>query len=229
MSKLTISDAAQFLGVSKEAIHNRIRRGTLECIVENDLKFVLINENESSNNAVKKPSALKQTTSSDDKYYRFLEEQNTKLQNRVDTLEGETRSLRDQKEQMLIDERIKIENIYREKDEQLKSIINAISSKLLLTTSQETFEGEIDEVKDIEDELSDELDDEDEIGDEQEDPNNRLTSLNKYLKSQNFSKKKIAKIKEKFKQNSKDDSRVVVVGKKYYIDFQKYDYSDFSI
>lgn len=211
MSKLTISDAAQLLGVSKEAIHNRIRRGTLECIVENDAKFVLINENDSANISAKKPLAQKQTTQSDDKYYKFLEEQNTKLQHRVDTLEGETRSLRDQKEQMLIDERIKIENIYKEKDEQLKNIINAISSKLLLSTSQETFEGEIEDEQDIDFEKS------------------RLTSLNKYLKSQDFSKKKISKIKEKFKEIAKDDSRVVTIGKKYYIDLQKYDYSDFSI
>ncbi len=224
MSKLTISDAAQFLGVSKEAIHNRIRRGTLECIVENDAKFVLINENDSANISAKKPLAQKQTTQSDDKYYKFLEEQNTKLQHRVDTLEGETRSLRDQKEQMLIDERIKIENIYKEKDEQLKNIINAISSKLLLSTSQETFEGEIDDAQDIED-----IEDEDELDGEKEDEKSRLTSLNKYLKSQNFSKKKIAKIKEKFKERAKDDSRVVTIGKKYYIDFRKYDYSDFSI
>ncbi|ABB43321.1 hypothetical protein Suden_0040 [Sulfurimonas denitrificans DSM 1251] len=222
MSKLTISDAAEFLGVSKEAIHNRIRRGTLECIVENDVKLVLINQEDNTNNMPKKPLNQKSVAKSDEKYYRFLEEQNTKLQHRVDTLEGETRSLRDQKEQMLIDERIKIENIYKEKDEQLKNIINAISSKLLLSTPQkiqDTIEGEIDEAQDIEDEHDEDV----EIG------KSRLTSLNKYLKSQDFSKKKISKIKEKFKERAKDDSRVVIIGKKYYIDFKKYDYSDFSI
>lgn len=222
MSKLTISDAAEFLGVSKEAIHNRIRRGTLECIVENDVKLVLINQEDNTNNMPKKPLNQKSVAKSDEKYYRFLEEQNTKLQHRVDTLEGETRSLRDQKEQMLIDERIKIENIYKEKDEQLKNIINAISSKLLLSTPQkiqDTIEGEIDEAQDIEDEHDEDV----EIG------KSRLTSLNKYLKSQDFSKKKISKIKEKFKERAKDDSRVVTIGKKYYIDFKKYDYSDFSI
>lgn len=220
MSKLTISDAAQFLGVSKEAIHNRIRRGTLHCIVENDVKLVVINEDDSSASVVKKSFAQKQTPMhGDEKYYKFLEEQNTKLQHRVDTLEGETRTLRDQKEQMLIDERIKIENIYKEKDEQLKNIINAISSKLMLATPQEvqeTIEGEIDE-------------DTDEDEQDMDADKSRLISLNKYLKGQDFSKKKIAKIKEKFKERAKDDSRVVTIGKKYYIDLHKYDYSDFSI
>ncbi|HUH42171.1 MAG TPA: hypothetical protein VLZ29_03565 [Sulfurimonas sp.] len=217
MSKLTISDAAQFLGVSKEAIHNRIRRGTLESVVENDVKLVVINEEESTNNTAKKSSNQKLSIQGNEKYYKFLEEQNTKLQVRVDTLEGETRSLRDQKEQMLIDERIKIENIYKEKDEQLKNIINAISSKLMLSTSQETIEGEIDEAQEIQETQDADF------------AKSRLISLNKYLKSQDFSKKKISKIKIKFKLKAKEDSRVVTIGKKYYIDLQKYDYSDFSI
>ena len=42
MSKLTVADAAIKLGVSKEAIHNRIRRGSLESVVENDVKLVII-------------------------------------------------------------------------------------------------------------------------------------------------------------------------------------------
>ena len=49
MTKLTISDAAEKLGVSKEAIHNRIRRGSLESVIENGVKFVLISKNRSSN------------------------------------------------------------------------------------------------------------------------------------------------------------------------------------
>jgi hypothetical protein len=113
---------------------------------------------------------------------------------------------------MLIEERIKIEQIYKEKDEQLKSIINAISSKFILSTPQnkeELFEAEIEE-------------------NSSEEPleNRRLMSLNKYLKSRDFSKKKISKIKEKFKEYSKDDSRIIAIGKKLYIDLQKYDYSD---
>ena len=42
MSKLKIADAASKLGVSKEAIHNRIRRGSLDCIVEDGVKFVIL-------------------------------------------------------------------------------------------------------------------------------------------------------------------------------------------
>ncbi len=220
MAKLTISDAAEQLGVSKEAIHNRIRRGSLQSVVENGIKLVVLGKDESAQVVSKKLNNKTTPHNLDDRYYKFLEEQNVKLQQKVETLEGETRSLRDQKEQMLIEERIKIENIYKEKDEQLKNILNAISSKFMLNapennlsdTNGELFEAEIEEKKK-----------------ENFVENRRLISLNKYLKSKDFSKKKISKIKEKFEKNAKEDSRIVIIGKKYYIDLQKYDYSDFSL
>ncbi|MBS4068810.1 MAG: DNA-binding protein [Sulfurimonas sp.] len=212
MQKLSISDAAEQLGVSREAIHNRIRRGSLQSVVEDGIKLVMLGDDDKIQAVLRKTDSKKSLNHTDERYYKFLEDQNIKLQQKVETLEGETRTLRDQKEKMLIEERIKIEQIYKEKDEQLKSIINAISSKFILSTPQnkeELFEAEIEE-------------------NSSEEPleNRRLMSLNKYLKSRDFSKKKISKIKEKFKEYSKDDSRIIGIGKKLYIDLQKYDYSD---
>ena len=212
MQKLSISDAAEQLGISREAIHNRIRRGSLQSVVEGGIKLVMLGDDDKTQTASRKTDSKKSLNHTDERYYKFLEDQNIKLQQKVETLEGETRTLRDQKEKMLIEERIKIEQIYKEKDEQLKNIINAISSKFILSTPQnkeELFEAEIEE-KSSEEPLE----------------NRRLMSLNKYLKSRDFSKKKISKIKEKFKEYSKDDSRIIAIGKKLYIDLQKYDYSD---
>ncbi|MDT8338396.1 MAG: DNA-binding protein, partial [Sulfurimonas sp.] len=137
---------------------------------------------------------------------------NAKLQQKVETLESETRSLRDQKEQMLIEERKKIEQIYKEKDEQLKNIINAISSKFILNAPEEPLEVEIEDIQK-----------------EDSAQEKRLVALNKYLKSKDFSKKKRKEIKEAFKTRAQDDPRVIEIDKKYYIDLQKYDYSDFSL
>jgi len=212
MQKLSIFDAAELLGVSREAIHNRIRRGSIQSVVENGIKFVLIDDMQKSQTVSRKIDAKSSFSHTNDRYYKFLEDQNLKLQQKVETLESETRTLRDQKEKMLIEERIKIEQIYKEKDEQLKNIINAISSKFMLNASQskdEHFEAEIEER--IEEEPQEER---------------RLVSLNKYLKSREFSKKKISKIKDRFQKYSKNDSRIVTIGKKLYIDLQKYDYSD---
>ena len=207
MTKLTLLQAAEQLGISKEAIHNRIRRGSLQSVVENGVKFVIL---DAKTTTTQKRAPSKQAINShDDRYYKLLEEQNEKLQSRVDTLEGETRSLRDQKEQMLIDERKKIEQIYKDKDEQLKNILSAISSKFLLEAPQEIVEAEIHEDK--------------------ESTDNRLVSLKKHLKNINCSKKKAQKIKDKFAKYALTDTRIITIGKKYYIDLSKYDYSDLSL
>ena len=216
MSKLTVADAAEKLGVSKEAIHNRIRRGSLQSVLEDGVKFVILDSNVNLKTAPKKAVAKKANTVIDDRYYKLLEEQNNKLQQRVDTLEGETRSLRDQKEQMLVDERQKIEQIYKDKDEQLKNILSAISSKFMLN-APELIDTDTDKDELVEAEI------------EEETQKSRLTSLNKYLKGSNLSKKKIQKIKEKFKENAQTDGRIITIGKKHYIDLIKYDYSDFSL
>ncbi|RLA71754.1 MAG: DNA-binding protein [Epsilonproteobacteria bacterium] len=216
MAKFTVADAALKLGVSKEAIHNRVRRGSLKSVVENGIKLVLIEASATTASSIRKTTS-KKVLHVDDRYYKLLEEQNAKLQNRVDTLEGETRSLRDQKEQMLIDERKKIEQIYKDKDEQLKSIITAISSKFMLNAPEDYLDDKEDVVEaEVQDRIEPDID-------------NRLISLSKYLKAKKFSKKKINKIKEKFKKNAKEDSRIITIGKKYYIDLDKYDYSDYSL
>jgi hypothetical protein len=55
---------------------------------------------------------------------------------------------------------------------------------------------------------------------------NNTISLNKYLKEQELSKKKIKKIKSRFESRAENDHRILSVGKKHYIDTSKYDYSD---
>ena len=42
MSKMTVAEASEYFKISKEAIHNRIRRGTLDCVIEHGTKYVVI-------------------------------------------------------------------------------------------------------------------------------------------------------------------------------------------
>jgi predicted DNA-binding protein YlxM (UPF0122 family) len=210
MKKMSVAEAAKFFGVSREAIHNRIRRGSLESVVEDGVKLVLVNERTKPKIA----SALRKKenkSANDERYYKLLEAQNTKLQERIDILEKETRTLRDQKEQMLIQEREKIEAVYKEKDEQLKNILQTLSSKFMLgapvAEEPEALEAEIS----IDEEVL----------------SSSVTSLKKYIKKEQFSSKKAKKIRKRFKKAAKvDDERVLVIGEKFYLDFDKYDYSD---
>lgn len=48
--KLLIKDAADYLNISKEAVYNRIRRGSLQSIKENNKTYVLINNQLQENN-----------------------------------------------------------------------------------------------------------------------------------------------------------------------------------
>jgi predicted DNA binding protein len=143
--KMSIEEAAKYFGISKEAIHNRIRRSTLQSVIENGVKMVIIDSNlKSSKKNTPKQNAYM------DKYSSYLEEENKELKAKIQKLEQETYALREQKERLLVEERKRIEQIYKEKDEQLKNILNAISSKFLLEAKpineeEELFEAEIEE------------------------------------------------------------------------------------
>ena len=204
MQKMTVEEAAAFFKVSKEAIHNRIRRGTLQAVVENQIKYVLIDPD--TKKAVHKATGTLKGVQ--EGFVSFLQEQNRELLEKIEKLEQETRVLRQDKEQMLIEERERIELIYKEKDEQLKSILNAIGSKFLLEAKpleEEHFEAEITEsVPNI--------------------PN--IISLKKFLKQHNIPQKKREKIIKKVQKIAKKDPRFLLKEKKIYVDTNSFSYDD---
>lgn len=204
MKKLNVSEAAAYFGVSKEAIHNRVRRGSLEVVVENGIKMVLINEDTRAK-VVKKSASILSSSKNDERYYKLLQEQNEKLQFKVEKLEGETRMLRDQKELMLIEERKKIEAIYKDKDEQLKNILSTLSSQFL-QLQEKPIEVEIQELENPADKS--------------------VISLKKYLKSKNFSEKKLKRVRKTFLKKSKKDARIISVEGKLFVNPAKHSYSD---
>ncbi len=207
MKKLTIAEASQEIGISKEAIHNRIRRGSLNCIIEDGIKYVMYDAT-ITKQATRRTPAKKQVVDNNDKYYQLLEVQNQKLQEKLEKLELETSLLREQKEQLLIAEKDKIEEIYLKKDEQLKSILSAINTTAMINAPQK-------EVHDIE------------IVDIEEKVEKKpLISLKKHLKNLKISKEKRLKIKAKFNKKAKKDKRIITKGDKFYIELSKYDYSD---
>ena len=219
MANMTIMDAATHFGVSKEAIHNRVRRGSLVAVEIDGVKYVDIDANVKSSTPkakvktqTRRPSAAK---AGEDKYYQMLEEQNAQLQGKVEKLEGETRSLRDQKEAMLIAEREKIEQVYKDKDEQLKNILSTISSQFMLSAPVAVHEAE---------HVDAEIESEEEIKEVK--PKGELISLKKYLKKQKYSEEKRKKIKNRFAKKANQDERIIVLGTKFYIDTVKFDYSD---
>ncbi len=213
MAKMTVAQAAEHFKVSKEAIHNRIRRGSLDSIVENGIKYVSIAE--IKNNTVK--------THSDQRYYDYIEEENARLRERVNKLENETTSLRDKREAALIAEREKIEQIYKERDEQLRSVLHVVASKFL--TAQNMNQVIDDAVN--ENDSSEDAEVISEVPIINSDDKKNLVSLKEFLKLKQYSKKKAKKIKERFEKKAKKDSRIIVKKGKIYLSPNIFDYSEF--
>jgi DNA-binding Lrp family transcriptional regulator len=101
MKKLTVKEASEFLGITREAIYNRVRRGSLKSINENGIKYVLVEEQ--SNEPKQKISTA--INSVKNEYEEFLKEQ-------IKELKEELKYTKE-----------KVEKLYEQKDEQLKSIL----------------------------------------------------------------------------------------------------------
>lgn len=202
MGKLTVAEAAQHFNVSKEAIHNRIRRGTIDCVIENGVKYVVIGEPGGS------------SAPEESKYYDYIEKENERLKARIDDLENETRSLRDQREQMLIEERQKIEQIYKERDEQLRSVLQVVASKFLTAGAMESVieEAVTAEVIETQEHASEEA--------------RHLISLKEFLKLKKYKGKAKEQIKARFKKAAKKDPRITLKEGKPYLDPSRFDYAD---
>ncbi len=204
MKKMTIADAAEYFNVSKEAIHNRIRRGSLDCIVENGVKYVAVESAKNGNST---------TTAGDARYTQYIEQENERLREKVDVLEKETNRLRDQREQMLIDERIKVEQIYKERDAQLRSVLHVVATKFLAHASVDAV---MEEAKGVDAINADVVE-----GNEEE-----WVSLKSFLKLKRYSDKEKKKIKNRFEALRENDIRLTVREGKIFLNPSEYDYSD---
>jgi len=119
--KLTVMEMAKYLGVSKEAIYNRLRRGSLDSVVENGKKYVLLTSTVQREGRLPKRTAV--TSAMDSEYIELLKAQVEELKHKNLKLEDDRDRLYREKEKMLIESKEKIEQVYKERDEQLKTIL----------------------------------------------------------------------------------------------------------
>jgi seryl-tRNA synthetase len=199
--KLSVAQAAEKFKVSKEAIHNRIRRGSLDCVIENGTKFILLNE------VIQTPQKP-----SEDKYNTYIKDENKELKEKIKDLEKQNSKLRDQKEQMLIEEKKKIEQIYKDRDEQLKQVLHTITSKFLPNIKEEEI---IETSAQMQDDIV-------EIEALESDP----IRLKIFLKLKAYKPAKKLRIKNRFKRLVGRDKRVFRQNSKIFIDPSKFDYKD---
>ncbi len=197
--KLTVMEAAKLLGVSKEAIYNRLRRGTLQCVVEEGIKYILLGKN-----THKEPhmSSRKSEPVVEGAYLELLKEQLESLKVKNERLEADKERLIADKERLLIESKEKIEAIYKERDEQLKAILSLANKHVTYTPTQTPLtpnqEDEYISTPEIDVEEADVL--EEESTEEVLEAYTDWRDLRSYLKEKGFSKKEKQHINEKLEK-----------------------------
>ncbi len=142
----------------------------------------------------------------------LYQRENKQLKEKILQLEAKIDKLIDDKEQMLRDERDKIEEVYNAKDEQLKNILELINTKLMLEQQPHQTIHEVESYQ-----TKEHLENRD---------SQQMVELNSYLKSLDMKSSQRKIIKKRFLSVYDSDIRIIQQNGKLYLDFSKYDYSD---
>lgn len=145
MKKLLVADAAHELGISKEAVYNRIRRNTLNSVTEDGMKYVILSQDDTPNPP--KTVKTKRARVHDDRYVEFLLEQIGELKEKITSLEIDKERLIKEKEALLIDSRKEVENVYKDRDSQFKQMLTIVAKPLLaFVKKQDAIDAEFEEL-----------------------------------------------------------------------------------
>lgn len=204
MSKVPVSEAAEILGVTKEAVYNRIRRGTLKTFEKDGVKYVVLDGYEPQTAPKSAPKTSKSAKSSESKkaaktgefdVNEFLLSQIGELKEQNQNLQADKERLFREKEQILLNNKTEIAQIYRERDEKLRGFLSMLERPLLARQNGE-YVAPID-VEFVESKPENE---------------SKWMSLAEFLKSQNLSGKSLKKTQNKIIKN---------IGKSKFIKFKK--------
>ncbi|MCZ6133620.1 hypothetical protein O6B42_06990 [Campylobacter ureolyticus] len=214
MQKLSVADAASKLGISKEAIYNRIRRKTMRSFEENGTKYVILDEKQTpiKNNT--------QRTSSDFIEYLKSEIEYLKLKNRA--LQDDKEKLFREKEELLISTKDEIKSIYKERDEKLKYFLTLLEKPFLakepidVEASTEAIELKKEIIKEslAQTKAKDELKVEDK---NKEEKSKTWVSLREFLDAQNMKKKERKELKKYLVDNAYENENIKIEAGMLYI------------
>jgi len=223
--RLTIDEYSKHFKMSKEMINSKLRAKKLNYIIEDGVTYIVVvnkhseqmgeinntqhilKREQSANTAVAKQKTTVATV------LALYQRENKQLKEKIIQLEEKIDKLIDDKEQMLRDERDKIESLYTSKDEQLKNILELINTKLMLEKESQTIH-EVESFQGSENSIEDNKD------------LTQIVELREYLKSLDLKSYQRKIIKKRFLAVYDSDIRVLQQNGKLYLDFSKYDYSD---
>ncbi len=210
LMRLSIDEYAKHFKMSKEMIHSKLRLKKLNYIIENGETYIIVPERKTDKKLTQKIKEDKKMQSNKPKItvatlIELYKRENLALKERIKHLEAKIDKLIDDKEQMLKEERERIEKVYEAKDEQLKTILELISAKLQLNEQTTPLRShEIHEVEALP----------------------KLVELKEYLKSLDLDANERKKIKKRFLALRGSDVRILEQNGKIFLDLNRYDYTD---
>jgi hypothetical protein len=214
--RLTIDEYSKQFKMSKEMINSKLKAKKLDYIIEDSVTYIMVKDvyvkpKKAFEPATEKKTQIKPKTTVAT-VIALYQRENAQLKEKIMQLELKIDKLIDDKEQMLRDERDKIEQLYSKKDEQLKNILELVNTKMMLEHQDQT----IHEVAAIEEDKKK----------EKEIPEPGIVELKSHLKTLNLKSYQRKVIKRRFLAVYDNDIRVIHKDGKLYLDFSKYDYSD---
>lgn len=223
--RFTIDEYSKQFKMSKEMINSKLRSKKLNYIIEDGTTYIIVTRSsldqekreeihqqnmqkksqETASNVTTKKTTVGMILS-------LYQRENAQLKQKINQLEKKIDSLINDKEQMLRDERDRIESVYTSKDEQLKNILELINKKFLLEQKSETVhEVSVNEFDTINASFDDDL---------------SFVEFKQYLKTLDLEPYQRKIIKRRFVDAREHDVRIIEQNGKLYLDFAKYDYSD---
>ena len=214
--RLSIDEYANRFEIPVATIHTQLRNRELDYSIDNGIVYILLSST---------PEPKQKTSVGT--IIALYQKENQQLKSRIEELESKIDKLIDDKEQMLRDERSRIEHLYQSKDEQLKTVLELINTKLQLSQPTAIAAMPKERVHSVDVDLEEANEENTEsIIPTTTDLNPHKISLRKYLKNIGLETHEKRIIKRRFAGAYGSDIRVLQHGGEFYLDLSKFDYSD---
>lgn len=219
--RFSIDEYAKTFKMSKEMIQNKIRTKRLNYIIEAGVTYIIVprssldeDKHREIQASAKQPATAAVPAAASQKtsvgmVISLYQKENHHLKLKIKELETKIDRLVNDKEDMLIAERTRIEEIYTAKDEQLKSILEVLSTKLMLSNANNTVH-DVDVAQPAA--LSIEP--------------KGIIELKRYLKFIGVGSEERKLVRRRFADRFGSDVRIIQREGEFYVDLSKYDYTD---
>ena len=149
MKKVSIGEAAEILGISKEAVYNRIRRNSLRAEESGGVRYVLLDDGVQSELASQSSAKSTRTGggAGTQSFIDYLIKEVAELKGKIEALQEDKDRLHKEKEEILIASKEEIKLMYKERDEKLGYFLSFFDKPLISAKNREAkpFDVEVKE------------------------------------------------------------------------------------